>query len=73
MITGLGIGLVGFGLILAYAGVTGQHVKQELGIVFGRAGGATAPAAGAGLTFKPGDPQAIAQTLRDNPLPTGVR
>lgn len=73
MITGLGIGLVGFGLILAYAGVTGQHVKSELGAVFGRASGAAAPAAAANVQFKPGDPQAILQTLRDNPLPTGKR
>lgn len=75
MITGLGIGLVGFGLILAYAGITGQHVKQELGAVFT---GQTTPLRGPGL-----NQQAAAGTLPPptntappsggtNPLPAGA-
>jgi hypothetical protein len=77
MITGLGIGLIGFGLLLAYAGVTGQHVKQELGEVFtggGLGGGGLNAQAAAGLLPPPAPsaskPPAPAAGM--NPLPAGT-
>lgn len=38
MITAVGIGLVGAGLMMVYAGVTGQSLRAELAAAFGRAG-----------------------------------
>ena len=64
MITGLGIGLVGFGIVLVYAGVTGQHVKEELTRTFAGAGPDTGGAIG------PVGPQAAPTPA--NPLPGGV-
>jgi len=52
MITGVGIGFVGFGLILVYAAMTGQNVKSELAAIF--TGTYTPPGKSGGVKMAPG-------------------
>lgn len=58
MMTAVAIGLIGAGIVLIYAGITGQSLKDELAAALGGGGGGTTTntptiAGGGGGTWKP--------------------